>query len=288
MATNHARAVSLALATNDALGALFDALGSRDDERGVYGVYALFLALLEQLFDTPAQALGALSRMEANLERELNTGMSDAAALGISTASSLLSLRGLAGVASADLLGVPLRAAAVDALMSIVRAQIGTARSAVLYGVFDRETILGNGERPGILAAGPVIRESARWIAATSSAVQVQVIDAALGEQRGEWGLQAVAAIDERTTECCLKVHGQVQPLGELFQLTGEPRYADAMANPPFHFFCRTSTALVRLDEATDALTVNMLEAAYDEFVSRKTGDKRTVRVPSSAVSRRG
>lgn len=288
MATSHARAVTLALATNDALGALFDDLGSRDDERGIYGIYTLFLALLEQLFDVPAQAVNALDRMETALERELNTGMGNAAALGISTALSLLSLRGFEAVAAAELLGVPLRAAAVDALMSIVRAQIGTARSAVLYGVFDRETILGNGERPGILAPGPVIRESARWIAATSSAVQVQVIDAGLGEQRGEWGLQAVAAIDERTTECCLKVHGQVVPLGDEFVLTGEPRYADRMKAPPYHWFCRSSLALVKLDEATDALTRDMIEAAYAEFTARKQRSAERVRVPSSATSRRG
>lgn len=288
MATNpHARAVALALATNDALGALFDDLGSKDDERGIYGIYALFLALLEQLFDVPVQALGALGRMELQLERELNTSMGNAASLGISTALSLLSLRGFEAVAGAELLGAPLRAAAVDALMGIVRAQIGTARSAILYNVFDRETVLGSAERPGLLAPGPVVRESARWIAATSSAAQVQVIDAGLGDARDEWGLQAVAAIDERTTECCLKVHGQVAPLGEPFRLTGEPRYADEMSAPPFHQYCRSSLALVKLDEATDALSRDMVDAAYAEFVSRKTGDKRAVRVPSSAVSRR-
>ena len=54
----------------------------------------------------------------------------------------------------------------------------------------------------------------------------------------------AVATIDERTTECCLEVHGQVQYLGAPFHLTGDPHFASEMEKPPFHWHCRTSVAL--------------------------------------------
>ncbi len=55
----------------------------------------------------------------------------------------------------------------------------------------------------------------------------------------------AVAVIDNRTTDCCQRVHGQVQPLDQPFVLTGEPRFADRMQWPGFHWRCRTSVVVV-------------------------------------------
>jgi hypothetical protein len=52
-----------------------------------------------------------------------------------------------------------------------------------------------------------------------------------------EWDHQVVAGIDERTTDCCLQAHGQIQPLDKPFHLTGEPRWADYLDNPPFHWY---------------------------------------------------
>jgi hypothetical protein len=48
---------------------------------------------------------------------------------------------------------------------------------------------------------------------------------------------QAIATLDERTTDCCLRVHGQTQPIDEPFKLTGTPRYADEIQDPPFHWY---------------------------------------------------
>jgi hypothetical protein len=47
---------------------------------------------------------------------------------------------------------------------------------------------------------------------------------------------QAIAAIDQNTTDCCLRVHGQIQPLDKPFILEGTPRYADKVDAPPFHW----------------------------------------------------
>jgi|FLYN01.1.fsa_nt_gi hypothetical protein len=55
---------------------------------------------------------------------------------------------------------------------------------------------------------------------------------------------QAIAAIDHRTTQCCLNVHGQIVGMDEPFVLTGTPRFADAVMAPPFHWRCRTALAL--------------------------------------------
>lgn len=48
---------------------------------------------------------------------------------------------------------------------------------------------------------------------------------------------QAIATIDERTTDCCLKVHGQIQNIDDPFILTGTPRFADEMQDPAFHWY---------------------------------------------------
>lgn len=47
---------------------------------------------------------------------------------------------------------------------------------------------------------------------------------------------QAIAAIDQKTTDCCLRVHGQIQPLDKPFILDGYPRYSDKIDSPPFHW----------------------------------------------------
>lgn len=55
---------------------------------------------------------------------------------------------------------------------------------------------------------------------------------------------QVIAAIDRRTTSCCLAAHGQIAALDQPFRLTGTPRYADRLLQPPFHARCRTSLVL--------------------------------------------
>jgi hypothetical protein len=67
-------------------------------------------------------------------------------------------------------------------------------------------------------------------------------IEAVLGSlarsgDRGGYLKQAVAAIDQKTTDCCLRVHAQAQPLDKDFHLTGEPRYADYLPYPGFHWW---------------------------------------------------
>lgn len=99
---------------------------------------------------------------------------------------------------------------------------------------------------------------------------------------------QAIAAIDERTTDCCLRVHGQVQPLDKPFELSGTPRFADKVQNPPFHWYCRTATALYRPEiEQTGLTTAEMVSAARAELAARKATGRRQEIHPSNAVSRR-
>ncbi len=100
---------------------------------------------------------------------------------------------------------------------------------------------------------------------------------------------QAIAAIDDRTTDCCLRVQGQIQPMNEPFRLTGKPRFADRLQGPPFHWRCRTATTLYTpAMEAVGVPTQAMVNAARAELRARGPDDTRSPIWPSHATSGRG
>lgn len=85
-----------------------------------------------------------------------------------------------------------------------------------------------------------------------------------------EYQKQAIATLDSKTTDCCLRVHGQIQNLSDPFQLTGEPRYADDVQDPPFHWYCRSIEILSHPDfESVGITTEEMRESAQDELKAR-------------------
>ncbi len=82
---------------------------------------------------------------------------------------------------------------------------------------------------------------------------------------------QAVAVVASNTTDCCLRVHGQVVGVDEPFRLTGEPRFASEMMHPPFHWNCRTAAAAWHPRfEAGGLTTVNMQASAKAELKRRQ------------------
>lgn len=113
-------------------------------------------------------------------------------------------------------------------------------------------------------------------------------LSAQVRDLMNEYGRQAVAAVDERTTECCLRVNGQWQAMGEPFRLTGEPRYADEMQAPPFHYACRTVVALVRRQDAMDELTAQLRAAGRDELNARAARKREKVRPVNALRMRSG
>jgi hypothetical protein len=99
---------------------------------------------------------------------------------------------------------------------------------------------------------------------------------------------QAIATIDERTTDCCLQVHGQIQPIDEPFILPGSPRYADEIQDPPFHWYCRTSEALYHPSfEEIGIPTETMERQAQKEITARAESKKRVPIYPSHATAQR-
>lgn len=103
-----------------------------------------------------------------------------------------------------------------------------------------------------------------------------------------EFKKQAIATIDDRTTDCCLRAHGQIQDIDDPFELTGTPRYADEVQDPPFHWYCRTSEALYNeAFERFGVTTEKMRDMARLEMDARELTGKRVRIFPSHSTSRR-
>ena len=76
---------------------------------------------------------------------------------------------------------------------------------------------------------------------------------------------QAIARIDGKTSDTCLGVHGQIQPIDEPFTLTGKGRFATKKQTPPFHWGpCRTSIVGYHPDfeQLSSLATVDLLAEA--------------------------
>jgi hypothetical protein len=90
-------------------------------------------------------------------------------------------------------------------------------------------------------------------------------------EPRGQrFAKQAIAAVDRRTTQCCLNVHGQIRPLDAPFDLSGTPQFAPQLMQPPFHWRCRTVMVLYHpAMEAVGPATAALRASARQEARSR-------------------
>ena len=86
---------------------------------------------------------------------------------------------------------------------------------------------------------------------------------------------QLVAVIQpDRTTETCLKAHGQIREIDEPYRLTGKPRFAREMMYPPFHWRCRSSSVAYhpRFEEHSRMTTEAMREAAQKALKEKENG----------------
>lgn len=110
----------------------------------------------------------------------------------------------------------------------------------------DPAVLVGDATRPGLLQPAPIAKAGANWI---STALGAGVANWLIGRARQPrsgfvYDKQAIAGLDERTTDCCLRVHGQIVPFDKKFKLVGTPRFADELEWHPFHWYCRTSVAM--------------------------------------------
>lgn len=126
------------------------------------------------------------------------------------------------------------------------------------------------GERIGVWgsAAGQISLATSQLAWSLANASRLAVYAATAPGPR--YQRQAIAALDGRTTLCCLRVHGQIVGIDEPFVLTGTPRFAGRLMAPPFHWRCRTSVVLYHTAmEAIGTSTAEMRQQARDELARR-------------------
>jgi len=281
--SEHQHAINAALATSDKLLDLFGALGSKQDQmRGLWAAFGLARRNLYGKLDDTRHVNRTLAQLRETARAMLEKQILAAARAGEKQAAREIAIYDELPKVDVDTDAYIESAASVmDAEIDRMLAQV---RAASMTGG-DEALILGDGGmssddgRMGLLRASALLGVATAWIAQTALLAYNATIEASVEQSRNaarsEWMKQAIAALDGRTTDCCLQVSGQTVPLKAKFRLTGEPRYADEMDNPPFHRYCRTATALVRAADAGDDLTRDMQQKAAAELNARAGKDKR-------------
>lgn len=265
------------------LGKLFASLGTKEHPRGkILSAYRQAHRALRDVLRREAygEVREVMAFLEADVSIAANDALEIAVAIGQSTAEKQLGAYDVEAAIEED----PGIALMHDAWMNLVRDQ-GLRSQALLLGGGDPVLVIGDKSRQGIVRAAPIISEGTRWLAMAAALTWEAVVSRSAERAKVTFLRQAVAAIDERTTDTCLQVHGQVIEMEGRFHLTGSPRFADYMKDPPFHWNCRTSQVLVKAEERNDELTQAMIEAASVEE-SRRIKEEPPGEGPVSALGR--
>lgn len=287
---NRIATIHAAERTTRGLRVIIGRLGTKEHPRGrILSAYRNAHRALRDVFRRVqgVQAIGETKEVLAGLRREVLTAgenaLYQAIALGRKQAEIEREVWELGPLG----MEMPNTRAALDGWIGVVDAQTAYVIAALATEA-DEVFILGDAQRQGRLRYSDVARAGAQWaVWAAMEALQM-----ALEEPKRVsgliWDKQVIAAIDERTTDCCLNAQGQVVPYEADFKLTGTPRYADELPWTPFHDYCRTSVVQVLREFAEDDLTQQMRDAARAELDAReRTGELVEIH-PSHARSGRG
>lgn len=243
MSSEHAQAVRVALKTAAEFKNLFDSLGSEEHPRGgILTAYRIARkALREDLDSGNAQgALEILQELKRQILTEAKRVLTEANRLGLNQAETMAEIHDLTAAVALTTESRALQGAAENAIVDALDAQLNRVWALIVTKNIDDSLILGDAQRVGLLSPGEITTEVSRWITTVALSRYSDSVERSVHVHRvavAEFKRQAVAALDERTTDCCLRVHGQVVGLNEDFRLTGTPRFADRLRNPPFHWY---------------------------------------------------
>lgn len=283
---NRRPSINAALRTNRELGKLFAKLGTAEHPRGkVLVAYRNARRALRDVLRRP----GLTMTLEA---REVMTGLKDSVrTIADITLTTAVELGWKQAQAEAQVWELePLMpfvdtVAMTDAWVGIIEQQERGILATLATGA-DPALILGSDTMIGLLRPDTVTREGAHWLAAAAGLALFGALQPAMESSGRAWGKQAIASIDAVTTECCLRVHGQIVPEDKKFHTTGSPAFADWQDWPDFHWNCRTSGTLVPLDEADDDLTAMLLEQSAGEQEKRRDARLRIAEIQEALVGK--
>lgn len=271
MANPLEQSIRSAVRANARIGDSFARLGTKAHPRGfVISAYRrahkdIVKALADQ-YPTDA-VLEVMGGLKSGLRADLRDEFARMYGFGVEEARRQMSYYGVQ-IYNSPALDLPSQVdSAVDVCLAKVDSQVATVRALMLTG--NDAQIAGDEHRVGVVRYSDVVAAGAYWTAAMVWAGYAwRVQETPQGEQ---FSKQAVAALDNRTTDCCLQVHGQIQPFNKPFILDGTPRYADEMDWPAFHDYCRTSGVLY-LPGFDNNLTARMRDAAQTILNERADG----------------
>lgn len=276
-------AIDSALDMNASIGDLFAEIGtSAHPDGSILTIYrnsniALQAALLES---DPSRAVNdVLRKTRRDLQVAVALILQAALVLGQEEAQRQLELYGIPVTGSINLTDET--QSALNAVMARFDVQAASIAALVLTNA-DPAQIVGDENRNGIFSGFEIATSLAFWATYLiwnnfdqNVWVNTQT-DTRPGERKDVFMKVAVAVLDERTTECCLRVHGQVQPLDQPFRLTGTPRFADEMDWPAFHNHCRTSVALINANH--DKNIPDSMKADANKIIEARNNKKKPSR----------
>jgi hypothetical protein len=257
------QSIQSAIRMNETLGSLFSEAGSIQEGTGyVVRAYRNANRALPQALQevSPTRAVrDIMHELRVNLGTELRGTFDTSFQTGLEESGRQLRYYGIETDPKRPAINLSEQVnSAVNAVIAQVDAQEQTL-NAMLMSNIDTILITGDEDRQGVLKPAEILTGATYWIAAL-------VWDAfswwSSTHSNGEgFSKQSIAALDGRTTDCCIRVHGQIKPLNGKFHLTGTPRFADDLEWAPFHWNCRTSIALYS-SQFDDGLTDRMRAGA--------------------------
>ncbi len=265
------RSIRSAVRANSEIGNLFAKVGTSDHPRGVIlSAYRNAHRSMLTALTEPQPLFGArevMRELKQTVLTETKPIFQQAEQFGIDEAKRQLGYYGIE-VQSFGAMGLSSQTDnAINVLSEYLDSQLVSIETLILAGL-DPTLITGDEDRRGILRPGSILGTAIFWILAL---LWDSFSDLVKQYKQDDMSKQAIAALDSRTTDCCLRVHGQIQPFDKPFQLTGTPRYADKLDWAPFHDYCRTSIVLYS-PEFDFGLTDQMREAADYVLAERAAG----------------
>lgn len=251
-------------------------LGSSIHPRGqVLSVYRRGRAQMSSALNAnkssiPLLARDVLTQMRRELAEIARNSTIEAGQQGIDSAQKQAEAYNNAGSNFAAAGQLPDVSPMANGLLFQFDGQERAVMSMIRSGRPDKKRIVGDGGRLGVLQPAPVITAGAEFIAAALTAgLLAWWIGQDEKPRQDNFKKQAIAVVDEKTTDCCLKVNGQVRPFNKPFTLTGTPRFADKIQFSPFHWQCRTSIALY-LEDFDFGITDQIVTASRAERKRRE------------------
>ncbi len=156
------------------------------------------------------------------------------------------------------------------AIVAELRAGLsaGEPIPALMRRVFQRTPVDGRSStfKRGMVSAELLTRRAVVQASNNAKAIYLEETQQQLPQLRK----QAVASINGRTSDTCLRVHGQIKPINKPFDLSGTARFARRMMAPPFHWNCRTTVAAYHpVFEEGGVTTADMRREAKQELNNR-------------------